>query len=106
MSHELYSTRLKLETQTGNKLQGVRTDRGTEYLDAQLEGFFKEKRVNHETTASYTPEQNGAAQRLNRTLMERVRAMVYDAQQPKDMWAEAAVTATYIKNRSPTNGRA
>ena len=95
-----------LETQTGSKLRSVRTDRGTEYLNAQLEGFFKEKGVKHETTAPYTPEQNGAAERFNRTLMERVRAMLFDAQQPKDMWAEAAATATYIRNRSPTTGRA
>ena len=46
-----------LETQTSNKLQGVRTDRGTEYLDAQLEGFFKHEGVKHETTAPYTPKQ-------------------------------------------------
>ena len=95
-----------LETQTGNKLQSVRTDRGAEYLNAQLEGFFKKKGVKHETTAPYTPQQNGAAERFNRTLMERVRAMLFDAQQPKDMWAEAAVTATYIRNRSPTTSRA
>ena len=73
---------------------------------AQLEGFFKHKGVKHETTAPYTPEQNEAAERFNRTLMERVRAMLFDAQQPKDLWAEAAVTATYIKNRSSRNGRA
>ena len=90
-----------LETETGNKLQGMRTDRGTEYLNAQLEAFCKEKGVKHETTASYTPEQSGAADGFNRTLLERARAMLFDAQQLKDVWAEAAVTATYIKNRPP-----
>ena len=47
-----------------------------------------------------TPEQNGAAERFNCTLMERVRAVLLDAQQAKDMWAEAAVTTVLIKNRS------
>lgn len=51
-----------LETQTGNQLPSVRIDRGTEYLSAQLEAFFKEKGVRHETTAPYTPEQNEALQ--------------------------------------------
>ena len=58
------------KNQTGNKLQCVRTDRGTEHFTAQLEGFFKEKGVNHEKMARYTPEQNGAAERFNRTLTE------------------------------------
>ena len=67
---------------------------------------LKEKGVNHETTAPYTPEQTGAAERFNRIYMERFRAMTFDAQQPKDVWAEAAVSATYIRNRLPATGRA
>lgn len=91
-----------LETQSGQKLKAVRTDRGTEYLNAELKSYFKDKGVLHEKTAPYTPEQNGAAERFNRTLMERARAMLFDAQLEKEMWAEAAVTANYIKNRSPS----
>ena len=53
----------------------------------------------------YTPEQNGAAERLNRTLLERVRAMLEDSGLPKTLWAEAAVTASYIRNRSPVASR-
>jgi hypothetical protein len=58
----------------------------------------------HETTAPYTPEQNGKAERLNRTLMERVRAMLQDTKLPNSLWAEAVTTANYIRNRSPVNG--
>ena len=59
----------------------------------------------HQTTAPYTPEQNGAAERLNRTLMERMRAMLEDSGLEKELWAEAALTACYIRNRSPVSGR-
>ena len=97
---------LMLETQTGQKLRMVRTDRGSEYLNAPLMDFFKSKGIIHETTAPYTPQQNGAAERLNRTLMDRVRAMVHGAGLDVDMWAEAAITANYIRNRSPATGRA
>ena len=91
------------ETQSGKHLKAVRTDRGTEYLNTELDTYFTGKGVIHQTTATYTPEQNGVAERFNRTLMERVRAMLHDAKLGKEFWAEAAVTATYVKNRSPTN---
>ena len=93
----------RLETQTGQKLQKVRTDRGGEYLNTELDGYYKSKGVVHQTTAPYTPEQNGVAERFNRTLMERVKAMLLDAKLDKELWAEAAVTANYIKNRSPSS---
>jgi transposase InsO family protein len=91
-----------LETQSGHKLQSVRTDRGGEYVNSTLQEYFSSKGVLHQTTAAYTPEQNGAAERLNRTLMERVRAMLLAAGLKKELWAEAVVTANYIRNRSPT----
>lgn len=93
----------RLETQTGQKLQKVRTDRGGEYLNTELDGYYKSKGVVHQTTATYTPEQKGAAERFNRTLMERVRAMLLDAKLDKELCAKAAVTANYIKNRSPSS---
>ena len=53
----------------------------------------------------YTPEQNGKAERLNRTLLDRVRAMLEDSGLPKTLWAEAATTASYLRNRAPAAGR-
>ena len=96
---------LMLDTQAGQQLKLVRTDRGSEYLNALPMDFFKSKGIIHETTAPYTPQQNGAAERLNRKLMERVRAMLHGAQLDVDMWAEAAVTANFIRNRSPISDR-
>lgn len=94
-----------LESQSGTKVMTVRTDRGSEYLNHALTTYFKSKGIRHETTAPYTPQQNGAAERLNRTLFDRTRAMLEDAHLPKDLWAEAASTANYIRNRSPTSSR-
>jgi hypothetical protein len=81
----------------------VRTDRGGEYLNRSLNEYFSSKGVLHQMTAPYTPQQNGAAERLNRTLMERVRAMVLGAGLGQELWAEAVVTANYIRNRSPVS---
>jgi len=92
-----------LETQCGQQLQAVRTDRGGEYLNRELASYFESRGVQHQTTVPYTPEQNGAAERLNRTLMERVRAMLLGSRLHQEFWAEAVVTANYIRNRSPTS---
>ncbi len=95
------STLQMLETQAGSTVKTVRTDRGGEYLNADLSEFFSSKGMVHETTAPYTPQQNGAAERLNRTVFDKVRAMLADSGLPKSLWAEAAVTANYLRNVSP-----
>jgi transposase InsO family protein len=94
-----------LETQSGQKLPKVRTDRGGEYLNNELKDFYISKGIVHQTTASYTPEHNGKAERLNRTLMKGVRAMLQDAKLPDNLWAEAVTTANYIRNRSSVSRR-
>lgn len=93
----------QLETQCGQQLQAVRTDRGSEYLNRELTAYFDSRGVQHQTAIPYTPEQNGAAERLNRTLMERVRALLLGSGLCQELWAEAVVTANYIRNRSPTS---
>ena len=94
-----------LQTQTGRKVKAVRTDRGGEYMASTLQKFFTSNGIQHQTSAPYTPEQNGSAERLNRTLLDRCRAMLHDSQLSLDLWAEAIVTANYIRNRSPTHSR-
>lgn len=91
-----------LELQTGDKLLAVRTDRGGEYVNDELRAYFASKGVVHQTTAPYTPQQNGKAERLNRTLVERVRCMLYESDLPKSLWAEAIACANHVRNRSPT----
>ena len=91
------------ETQTGRRLKAVHTDNGGECVNRGLADVFSSKGVVHQTAAPYTPEQNGAAERLNRTLKERTRAMLQDAGLPGNLWAEAFIAANYIRNRSPTS---
>lgn len=54
------------------------------------------------STVHDTPEHNGVAERLNRTLVERVRAMIHASGLPKNLWGEAIMHATWLKNRSST----
>lgn len=90
------------ETQSGKKIKAARTDNGGEYINKELSGYFKSKGINHQTTVPYTPQQNGKAERLNRTLMEKVRAMLAESELELSFWGEAIVTANFVRNRSPT----
>jgi len=92
-----------LELQSGRKVKIIRADGARELLGrAEVRAFMQEKGIKAEPTAPYTPQQNGKAERLNRTLMERVRAMILDAGLAMDTWGEALMAAEYTRNRSPT----
>lgn len=77
------------ERQTGEKVKTLRTDNGTEYVNTELEEYLTEAGIQHQTTIAYTPQQNGVAERYNRTVVEKARSMMADAKFPKEYWAEA-----------------
>ncbi|KAF6203143.1 hypothetical protein GE061_003559 [Apolygus lucorum] len=91
-----------VENQTNKKIRILRTDNGTEYVNNDLKKFFKDSGIVHQTTVRYTPEQLGVAERVNRTIIEKTRSMLQEANLNFKYWAEALSTATYLKNRSPT----
>ena len=91
-----------VEKSTGRKLKTLRTDNGGEFTSREFDAYLKAEGVRHELTVPKTPEQNGVAERMNRTLMEAVRSMLSGAKLPHKFWAEALSTATYLLNRSPT----
>ena len=96
--------RCKAERQTGRKLKIIRTDNGKEFTNKKLQNLLSRLGIRHQTTVDYTPEQNGLAERGNRTTVERARCMLFEANLPKIFWAEATATAVYLANRSPTKG--
>lgn len=57
--------------------------------------------IRMEYTVPDSPEQNGVAERLNRTIFTMVRAMLYEAGLPEPFWGVAAESAAYIRNRVP-----
>ena len=80
----------------------LRSDNGGEYTSNSFAKFCAEKGILHEFTVPYCPQQNGVAERMNRTIMEGARSMLYHAKLPLEFWAEACSTAVYLHNRSPT----
>ena len=91
-----------VENQYGRNIKVFRTDNGGEYTSNEFETYLKKEGIVHQKTIPKTPEQNGVAERLNRTLVESVRSMLSDSGLPKTFWAEAVNTAAYVRNRSPT----
>jgi hypothetical protein len=95
-----------LETETGRSVKAIRTDNGREYVNKELSSYLADKGIRHDTTMPYTPQQNGEAERLNRTLQEKVRPMLSESKLPLDMWGEAITVANYLRNVSPVAGQA
>ena len=91
-----------IERQSGRKLKILRTDNGGEYTSTEFQAYLRSQGIKHETTIPKTPEQNDVAERMNRTLVESTRTMIFDANLPKRFWAETLSTVVYLRNRSPT----
>ena len=87
---------------SSKKIKTLRSDNGGEYTSKEFEDYLKKNGIRHKRTVPKTPEQNGVAERMNRTLVETVRAMLSDSKLSKKFWAEALSTASYVRNRSPT----
>lgn len=93
----------KWELKTGNRVVTIRSDRGGEYIDGELQRELRELHITHETTVPGTPQQNGDAERLNRVLLERTRAVLAESGLAQNLWAEALVTVNYARNRTPVS---
>jgi len=91
---------VKLESE--KKIKCLRTDNGGEYTSDEFDNFCQHEGIKRQFTTAYTQQQNGVAERMNRTLLERTRAMLKAAGLGKSFWAEAVNTACYVINRSPS----
>jgi hypothetical protein len=89
------------ERQTGNKIKALRTDRGSEYMGEMIE-YVKSQGIEHNPTAGYSPQSNGVAECMNRTLFEMACTMLDSSGAPLDLWAEAVLAASHIRNRLPS----
>lgn len=85
----------------GRTIRTFRSDGGTEFVNKKMRSFLIAKGIKFETSVRYTPQQNGVAERKNRTIMEKVRCLLRDANAPKNLWGEAFHCALWILNRLP-----
>nr|GEV15283.1 retrovirus-related Pol polyprotein from transposon TNT 1-94 [Tanacetum cinerariifolium] len=85
------------------KVKIIRCDNGREFKNKEMNDFGSQKGIKREFRNARTPQQNGVAERRNRTLIEAARTMLADAKLPVTFWAEAVNTACYVQNRVLVN---
>ncbi|GJS18546.1 putative ribonuclease H-like domain-containing protein [Tanacetum coccineum] len=95
----LYKFITGLENQLNHKVKIIRSDHGTEFKNHAMNEFCAKKGIKREFSVARTPQQNGVAERKNRTLIEAARTMLADSLLPIPFWAEAVNTACYVLNR-------
>ncbi|GJV52758.1 uncharacterized mitochondrial protein-like protein [Tanacetum coccineum] len=71
----------------------------TEFKIGEMNQFYEKKGILRQYSVARTPQQNGVAERRNRTLIEAARTMLADSKLPTTFWAEAVNTACYVQNR-------
>ena len=79
----------EVEKSLGYSVKVLRSDNGGEYTSSEFDEFLKQEGIKHELTIPKSPEQNGVAEWMNRTLVEKVRSILADSHLPKSFWAEA-----------------
>jgi hypothetical protein len=74
-------------------------------MNSDVKDFLAQKGIKHETSAPYTPQQNGRAERLNRIIKERIRVLLFEAEAGPELWPEALATVVYLLNRRAVSGK-
>ncbi|GJR81469.1 putative ribonuclease H-like domain-containing protein [Tanacetum coccineum] len=88
-----------IENQLNKKVKAIRCDNGTEFKNSKLIELCGSKGIKRDYSNARTPQQNGVAERKNRTLIEAARTMLADSKLPTMFWTEAVSTACYVLNR-------
>ncbi|GJZ90439.1 putative RNA-directed DNA polymerase [Tanacetum coccineum] len=91
-----------VEVQFEKQIKRIRCDNGGEFTSNNMLNFYNEKGILLETTCPHTPQQNGVVERKHRHLLETARALMFDANLPKQFWGECILTAAYVINRLPS----
>lgn len=88
----------QFEATSGRRIRSILTDNGSEFINNKVSTLLAVEHIDHRVSSAYTPEQNGLAERSNRTILEMARTMLVSSGLPKSLWAEAVSTAAYIRD--------
>ncbi|MCF8701902.1 DDE-type integrase/transposase/recombinase, partial [Corynebacterium sp. MC-10] len=91
-----------VEKESGLHIKAMRSDRGGEFTSREFQNFCEKHGIRRPLTVPRSPQQNGVAERKNRTILDMARSMLKSKNLPKEFWAEAVACAVYLLNRSPT----
>ncbi|GEM12653.1 gag-Pol polyprotein [Rhodotorula toruloides] len=91
----------KVENESGRRIQRFRSDNGGEYMSRTFDDMLAEHGIIRESPPPYSPQSNGVAERVNRSIVEGIVSLLAQAGAPKTLWAEALQAFVFVKNRSP-----
>ncbi|CAI7933985.1 unnamed protein product, partial [Closterium sp. NIES-54] len=89
----------RAQRESGHKEKVIRTDNGGEFIGADFEAVLKKKGIQHQLTVPYNPQQNGVAERFNRTLQEGARTLLGRAGRSDPFWVTALRQVALVKIR-------
>ncbi|KAJ0522072.1 putative RNA-directed DNA polymerase [Helianthus annuus] len=90
-------------TQFKKKVKVFRSDNGTEFINSKMDSFCKSKGILHQTSCSYTPQQNGVVERKHRHLLNLARSLLFQSGVPLSFWSDCALTTVYLINMLPSS---
>jgi hypothetical protein len=101
---EAFEAYKQFEAWSANQLEApirvLHSDRGGEYLGKEFTAYLKSKGTAQKLTVHHTPQHNGVAERRNRTIVERIRALLHASGLPKYLWGEAARHVVWLMNHT------
>ena len=98
---ECFTKFIKFCEKNNVKIQNLKTDNAQEFKSKAFDNLCAEKGIKHQFSGPYMHESNGLAERIWRTLTDRVMTMLITAQLPLPFWAAAMQHAVYLRNRLP-----
>ena len=93
----------QVELQTGKQLKRLRSDNGGEFFSGKFTDWLSLRGVVQQSTPSYSPQSNGIAERMNRTLQDKARTMMLETELPGSLWGEILLTSCVLRNLTPTS---
>jgi transposase InsO family protein len=98
--HEVFSKfqefKEEIENLTNKKIKTLRTDNGGEYTSKEFVAFCKSTGIGRELTVPHNPQQNGVAERKNRSIEETIKALLNDQGLSMFLWGEVEITEIYV----------
>eukprot|EP00253_Pinus_taeda_P011167 PITA_11167 len=86
-----------IENDAQSHIGSIRTDNGKEYTSNEFEKYLRQHGIKHQTTVPYNPQQNGVTERMNRTILNMVRSMLFFKNVKIMFWADVVLCAAYIR---------